>query len=202
MIRRRHRSLLWLAASAFALLSACSDAGGEAPEPDQEAFCAHLGRAATMTFAFDRLDLESLRVLVPELEDAVAVAPLEIRSETQVLATSTRAVLDQWDEAEPLDVSAARDAFEDLEGDRDEVEEAGRALEAYARDECDLDLRHPPTSSTTAPPLPPTTDGATTTAPPSPTVTTGPPTTWTPAPTASLPPTANTTTTGVLIPAG
>src|SRR5829696_2536189 len=76
--RARHAASLLVAASA---LRACSGGGGGAPEPDREAFCAHLTRAATMTLAFDQLDLASLQALVPELEDAVAVAPLEIRTD-------------------------------------------------------------------------------------------------------------------------
>jgi hypothetical protein len=201
VIRRWHWAPLVLALCTLA----CSGAGGESPEPDQAEFCTHLEAAADLTFAFDQLDLGALESLVPELEAAVAVAPLDVRDDTGVIAHYARGVLDRWQAAEPLDVPAARAAFQALDDDRARVEAAGTALEEYARDHCDLDLRHPPAPPTSGTTVPPTTAEPTLTAPPTSAavttapVTTAPVTTWSPAPTASLPPNANTTTTqGVL----
>jgi hypothetical protein len=171
--------------------AACSDAEGEESEPDKAAFCEHLTAAAGLTLAFDQLDLDALRVLVPELEEAVTVAPLDIRPETSDVAGYARAVLDRWDAADPLDAAAAAEAFRALDDRRAETEESGAALEEFALAQCDVDLRNPPTSTTTSPP----TTGAsssTSEAPPTTAAVIGTTTVWTPAPTASIPPDATT----------
>jgi hypothetical protein len=182
--------------------AACSGAGGEETEPDKAEFCDRLTAAAGLTLAFDQLDLAALRVLVPDLESAVPVAPPEIQGAAGDVAGYARAVLDRWEAADPLDAEAAADAFRDLDSRRAEVEAAGVELEEYARAECDLDLRNPPTSSTTVPPATTadttaTTESAdSTTAPPTTAAVVGTTTVWTPAPTASIPPDATTVPNG------
>jgi hypothetical protein len=194
---RRHRAALLGAATIVgAVAVACSGASGEGREADPTEYCEHLQAASALTVAFDELDLEALRSLVPELEAAAPIAPDEVRSATGTVAIYAREVLDQWEAADPLDATSARQAFRTLDDERREVEQAGRTLEAFAQEECGVNLRHPPTTTTTQPRTTASDEDTTTTSLAATSVV-APLTTWTPAPTASLPPNANTTTPGL-----
>jgi len=105
----------WFAALAAVLLtvSACGG-GGDAGEPDPARFCAldaELDAAGEqLNEASNATDLEvAFRRMLALIEDAATVAPIDLRPDSEVLISSTIALLDLLEEADfdPLRVDGA-----------------------------------------------------------------------------------------------
>jgi hypothetical protein len=143
--RRAARILAVLAAVLlWSAMTACSDdddAEQVAPDPDR--FCALLGEAAPLADALGRLDVDEARAHATTLGTAVDVAPSVIAPDTAVVHAYVEAVLDGWDELDPLTTDTATVVLSELAEQRPAVEEAGARLEAHALEQCDLDLGSP-----------------------------------------------------------
>jgi hypothetical protein len=155
-------------------LAGCSDDAEEpAANGSRDEFCAELRAAVEADLTvFDPLQPASpdqTRAAMARLADA---APDTIATEVRLLADAFAAVTEVLDEFDPADPEAVEE-LEALDLDEEEIAEAQDAVNAYARDECGIDLAAinaasvSTTTSTTAPvsTVPPTTVPATTTPP-------------------------------------
>jgi hypothetical protein len=124
-------------------MTACSDDDGEQAAPDPDRFCALLGEAAPLADALGRLDVDAARSHTTTLGTAVGVAPSMIAPDAAVVHAYVEAVLDGWDELDPLTTDTAAAVLSELAEQRPAVEDAGDRLEAHALEQCDLDLGSP-----------------------------------------------------------
>jgi len=114
-----------------------------------EAFCEQLEVAASFDEALVRLDPDELATAYPELESLGDVAPKEIVDEVDELIAAAGAVVESVSTATDDPTDAAEQALRDQQDRLAQIERAGRAVQSYARQQCNIDL-----GSTTTTPLP------------------------------------------------
>ena len=139
-MRHRRRALAGAALALAALLPACSDDG------DSGAFCERLGDTDQLGDVLGALDTsdpagveEALQQTLTRFEELEADAPGAIRDDVARIRQGVELVLEAVED-NPDDLSAAREA---IAGELDELSglaQAGEAVEAYASDECGIDL--------------------------------------------------------------
>lgn len=125
----------------LALVAACT--GDDEPEASTEAFCARLEELADLSLTFDRVAVGELRTRSEDLGHLAEVAPESIRSDVEVLVGYLDDLISELEGVESGDAEATAQAFRALESRVAEVEEAGGAVEGFAREQCGLDLRAP-----------------------------------------------------------
>ena len=133
------RTILAVTAVAAIAATSCGSSGGGG---SVEAFCERLAefqaREGEFQNAFE--DPEQLDEAVDAVDGIADAAPDEIRDDAKVVADGFRDLADAFSDIDPDDPDAALEAFEDVDEQLAEVEEASAAVEAYAAENCGLDL--------------------------------------------------------------
>ena len=126
-------AVLLVSAAAWILL------GDRHPTRSVEAYCAKIEAGETLRGALATGDPQEIRAAVDHFRGADEVAPVEIEAPTEVLvayAEELSATLDTTGGSEAETRAALADAVRRLDARSADVVNAGRAVDAYARDTC------------------------------------------------------------------
>jgi hypothetical protein len=136
-----------------------------------EDFCASVTKTQDLETAFATQDPKQLDAAAIQLRTLTASAPSAIGPELKTLSSYIDLVVAGLDKVSPGDTAGARAVFEQLQSQVAGVDQAGKAVEAYTRRECGIDLRAATTVTTSVarPTAPTTRPSATSTVTSSPT---------------------------------
>jgi hypothetical protein len=205
------RTQRW-AVGALAFAGAAATAAGAcAPQRSVERFCEQLKVVQDLDLVLAGGAATSVAERAGQLEELRLAAPEAIEPQVGRLVAVTDDLARTMGTAPDPD-TAASDVFSRRRAELPEITAAGRAVEAYAAEHCQVQLNPAAAASTTMPPVPPVTSATTTTRPAAPSTkrpatttrpattrrapatTRRPATTRKPAPTSTRPRAATTTT--------
>ncbi|HEX7442655.1 MAG TPA: hypothetical protein VF320_02145 [Acidimicrobiales bacterium] len=112
------------------------------PHRSADAYCAKVQASQSLSDALATGDAQEIRAAVAQFRGAAAVAPVEIQAPTEVLVAYAEDLSSTLDTAGPTEAetrAALAEAVVRLQSRSADVEQAGHAVEAYARDVCRLD---------------------------------------------------------------
>lgn len=129
--------------------------GCQRQEPTRtvEAYCNQARAVVGFDTALGDLDPAATADAFTKLEELAKVAPTEIESQVRTLVEASRPLVEALGTAPADDGAALTDVWRSKQADIARIQEAGRAVEAYTKANCNFDLATtlPPRSTTTAP---------------------------------------------------
>lgn len=141
MARRLARWPLFIAVvAALAAIGAVIAACERPPEPSVEAYCREIASAEGLDESLASFDAVALEPQVAALRKASKVAPLAIAPQVNTLLDLTNALESTIATARTEQAAALEQTLRAKEGELAAVTEAGKAVEAYTRDNCGIEL--------------------------------------------------------------
>jgi len=115
----------------------------EKVERTPEAFCRQLPVVRNLDRSLGNLDAVGVRQDLAQLEQLQASSPAEVEPSVAVLVETTRSLLGPLDQANDDGGKAVQEAWRARAADAVRIAEAGRAVQAYAKTTCGIDLGDP-----------------------------------------------------------
>jgi hypothetical protein len=126
--------------AALAAIGAVIAACERQPEPSVDAYCREIASAHGLDESLASFDAAALEPQVAALKRASEVAPLEIAPQVNTLVDLTTALQSTIATARTEQAAALEQTLRDKAAELAAVTEAGKAVEAYTRANCGIEL--------------------------------------------------------------
>jgi hypothetical protein len=109
-----------------------------------EAYCQQLPNVRNLDQALGSLDPRAVDTTLPKLEALAAVSPPEIEPQVRTVLDTSRSLVDALGKAGKDDGEALREVWRTKQQELQQIADAGRALERYSLEKCNVALQTVP----------------------------------------------------------